>query len=328
MRTVEEKPLISVVVPVYNAAPYLERCFASIQAQTWENLEVIAVDDGSSDGSGGLCDAFAKRDERVRTVHFQKNRGPSAARNEGIRQARGRFLSFVDADDHIEPGLLERLYNNLSENKADVSVCGADGIRIEGGPAGVFSGREARGALARGVPFNHVPWGKLCAAEAVRQCPFDEGIYYSEDLMFLYSLFGKIRRVSYFPKKLYHYGDREGSQVHSGVSGRKMTALLVHDRICKDAARTCPECLEDFRNLALDTNLRLAIQAVKTDPKGAFPYLKRLQKNTRRHFSREAFARFWDKKDRAAVHALYGNVPLFWGLLALWYQLQKGRKDG
>ena len=74
MRTVEEKPLISVVVPVYNAAPYLERCFASIQAQTWKNLEVIAVDDGSSDGSGGLCDAFAKRDERVRTVHFQIGR--------------------------------------------------------------------------------------------------------------------------------------------------------------------------------------------------------------------------------------------------------------
>ena len=316
----EKKPLISVVVPVYNGAPYLERCFASIRGQTWKNLEIIAVDDGSSDGSGELCDAFAGEDKRVKTVHFPANRGPSAARNRGICMAQGAYLTFVDADDHIEPDLLERLYDDITQRKADVSACGARGIRLKGGPAGVFSGREARGALAKGAPFNHVPWGKLYAAKSVRECLFDEAVFYSEDLLFLYDLFGKIGKVSYLPEKLYHYTDREGSQVHSGVSGRKMTALAVHDQICRDVAETCPEYLEDFRNLALDTNLRLALQTVKTGQKGTFAYLKGLQENTRRHFSREAFGRFTDKKDRAAVLALYGSVTVFWGLLALWYR--------
>ena len=308
-----ERPLISVVVPVYNVAPYLERCVASIQAQTWPNLEIILVDDGSRDGSAELCDAFARQDTRTEAVHFRKNLGPSAARNEGICRARGKLLSFVDADDYIEPELLERLCDDLMEKEADVSVCGADGIRIEGGPAGVFSGREARGALARSVPFNHVPWGKLYITETLRRRPFDETVFYSEDLLFLYRLFGECKRVSYLPGALYHYGDREGSQVHSGVSARKMTALSVHDRICRDAAVACPEALDDFRRLVLDTNLRLAIQVVKAPTEGASGYLKRLKENTRRHFSRRALAGFPRKKDAVGVLFLYMSASLFQG---------------
>ncbi len=305
---------------MYNVAPYLERCVASIQAQTWPNLEIILVDDGSRDGSAELCDAFARQDTRTEAVHFRKNLGPSAARNEGICRARGKLLSFVDADDYIEPDLLERLCDDLMEKEADVSVCGADGIRIEGGPAGVFSGREARGALARSVPFNHVPWGKLYITETLRRRPFDETVFYSEDLLFLYRLFGECKRVSYLPGALYHYGDREGSQVHSGVSARKMTALSVHDRICRDAAVACPEALDDFRRLVLDTNLRLAIQVVKAPTEGASGYLKRLKENTRRHFSRRALAGFPRKKDAVGVLFLYMSASLFQGGLALWYQ--------
>lgn len=319
--------MISVVVPVYNGALYLERCLASIQAQTWQKLEIIVVDDGSSDGSKEMCDAFARRDERVKAVHFPANLGPSAARNEGVRRAGGAYLSFVDADDTIEPDLLGRLYDDMTEKGADISVCGADGIRLKGGEAGVFSGREARGILGRGAPFNHVPWGKLYAMEPVRKTPFDESVYYSEDLLFLYHLFGKIRKVSYLPEKLYHYTEREGSQVHSGVSERKMTALFVHDHICADAARACPEALEDFRNLALDTNLRLGIQAVKMRSKGTLGYLKRLKENTRRHFSRAAFGRFPKKKDRAAVLALYVSAAVFRRLLGLWYHGIKRTPD-
>lgn len=132
------EPMISVVVPVYNVEPYLERCFESLAAQTWRELEVIAVDDASTDGSGRLCDRWAEGDPRFRVVHFPENRGPSAARNEGIRQARGAYLSFVDADDYVEAGLLQGLYHRLQETGADVSVCGAEGIRIKDGPPGGF----------------------------------------------------------------------------------------------------------------------------------------------------------------------------------------------
>ncbi len=320
-----QEPLISVVVPVYNAEQYLEGCLDSIRRQTWENLDIILVDDCSLDGSGGICDAAASADGRVDVVHFPANRGPSAARNEGIRRAKGEFLSFVDADDYIDSDMIRRLYDNLMENHADISVCGADGIRLRGGSAGVFDREQAMRALSQSRPFNLVPWGKMYAAEPVRLCPFDEDIFYSEDLLFLYRLFGRIQKVSYFPTPMYHYVDREGSQVHGRVSERKMTALAVNDFICRDAAENFPETLLFFRHLALDVNLRLAISAVKTGTSGGRPlrYLKKLRENTRLHFEPKALGLFGERKDRAAVLALYVSALAFWGITEFWYRCLK-----
>ena len=94
-----EAPKISVVVPVYNVENYIRNCLDAIAAQTYPNLEIIVVDDASTDKSGKICEAYALQEPRLRVVHFSRNRGPSAARNEGIRLADGQFVSFVDADD-------------------------------------------------------------------------------------------------------------------------------------------------------------------------------------------------------------------------------------
>ena len=220
--------LISVVVPVYNAGPYLRQCLDSIAAQTYSHMEVILVDDASTDGSGQICKEYAERDERFQYVRFPANRGPSAARNEGVGRAAGAFLSFVDADDYVEPDLLEKLYRSLTESGADISTCGADGIRLESGPARTYSRAEAVCCLAKGAPFNHVPWGKLYCAELARACPFDENVFYSEDLLFLYEALKRSEKVSCIPDVLYHYVSREGSQMRSGMSGRKCTLSLIH----------------------------------------------------------------------------------------------------
>ena len=110
-----EQPLISVIVPVYNVEGYVQPCLDALLAQTWPNLELILIDDASTDGSGGVCKACAARDSRVRVVRFPENRGPSAARNEGVRRAAGAYIAFVDADDRVEPDLLEKLYRCLEE---------------------------------------------------------------------------------------------------------------------------------------------------------------------------------------------------------------------
>ena len=149
--------LISVVVPVYNAGPYLKRCLDSLAAQTYPNWEAILVDDGSTDGGGGICRRRAARDGRFQYAALPDNRGPSAARNEGVGRAAGAFISFVDADDYVEAGLLQGLYHRLQETGADVSVCGAEGIRIKDGPPGVFTREEAVRCLARSQPFGFVP---------------------------------------------------------------------------------------------------------------------------------------------------------------------------
>lgn len=321
----QEQPMISVIVPVYNTQDYLVRCLDSLLAQTYPNLEILLIDDASTDGSGRLCEEYAAGDDRLQIIHFTKNRGPSAARNEGIRRAGGRYISFVDADDHAEPDLLEKLFAALSENEADISICGADGIRIKDGPADTFSGNEAVCCLACGTPFNLVPWGKLYDAEVVKDCPFDERICYSEDLLFLYQIFQRVKKVRYFPEQLYHYTNREDSQVHSGISDRKCTALLVHDMVCRDAALHFPKALPGFQQIALDTNTRLAMFALETKlpRRQLFGYLGQLCENTRRHISRKALRRCQEKKVIAAALILYaGKIP-FYGIGAIYKVIKR-----
>lgn len=118
-----ETELISVIVPVYNVERYLRRCVDSILHQTYRNLEVLLVDDGSTDASGAICDEYAAQEERVTAVH-QKNGGLSAARNTGLERAQGTYLCFVDSDDFLDSRMLETLCRDLQEQDADVAVVG------------------------------------------------------------------------------------------------------------------------------------------------------------------------------------------------------------
>ena len=319
--------LISVVVPVYNAGPYLRQCLNSLAAQTYPHVEIILVDDGSSDGSDQVCREYAERDGRFQYVRLSANRGPSVARNVGVRQAAGAFISFVDADDYVEPGLLERLHCSLTRNGADISACGAAGIRLEIGPARSYSRVEAVCCLAKGSPFNHVPWGKLYRTDLARSCPFDENVFYSEDLLFLYQALKRSGKVSYIPDVLYHYVNREGSQMHSGMSARKCTALAVQEVVCRDAATQFPEAEPHFRRLALETNRCMAMLAVKAGAEDGdvCAYLRRLRDDARRHFSWRALFLFPSKKDAAAVLALCAGAAVFRGTAAVFLRLKELR---
>lgn len=114
--------LISVIVPVYKAEKYIERCICSILRQTFQNIEVILVDDGSPDKSGEICDMWALKDKRIKVIH-QKNAGAGAARNAGLRVAKGEYIGFVDSDDWIEPQMYEVMYNAIEKYSADVGMC-------------------------------------------------------------------------------------------------------------------------------------------------------------------------------------------------------------
>lgn len=319
--------LISVVVPVYNAGPDLRKCLDSLAAQTYPAMEVILVDDGSTDGSGRVCREYARRDGRFRYAALPANRGPSAARNAGAAQAAGAFISFVDADDWVEPDLLEKLHRSLTESGADISACGADGLRLESGPARTYSREEAVLCLARGAPFNHVPWGKLYRAGLVRACPFDETVFYSEDLLFLYEALKRSDRVSCIPDVLYHYVCREGSQMRSGISARKCTALAAQDRVCRDAAAAFPPAEPYFRRLALESDRCMAMLAVKAGAEDGdvSAYLKRLRNDARRQFSWRALSLFPSKKDAAAVLALCAGAAVFRRTAAVFLRLKNLR---
>ena len=127
----KKETLISVIVPVYNIMDCLERCVKSICTQTWENLEILLVDDGSTDGTGALCDQLAKKDGRIRVFH-KENGGSSSARNLGIREAKGEWLGFVDSDDWIEPQMYERLLEAALFSGASIAQASRDEIDEEG----------------------------------------------------------------------------------------------------------------------------------------------------------------------------------------------------
>ena len=125
--------LVSVIVPVYKVEPYLDRCVASILAQTYPNLEVILVDDGSPDNCPAFCDAWAQRDARIRVIH-KKNGGQSTARNAGLDAARGEWIAFVDSDDTITPDYCAKLYAAVQQTGAQIAACNYRQVDESGQP--------------------------------------------------------------------------------------------------------------------------------------------------------------------------------------------------
>lgn len=118
----DKQPLISMIVPVYQVKDYVGECVESIMAQIYTNLEILLVDDGSTDGSGEICDEYACRDSRIRVIH-QENQGLSAARNVGLDQAAGEYVAFVDSDDAVLPDFIETLYDLMGRYQADIAAC-------------------------------------------------------------------------------------------------------------------------------------------------------------------------------------------------------------
>lgn len=131
MENLERSPLISVIIPVYNIMEYLPRCVQSVCSQSYSNLEILLVDDGSTDGTGALCDELARTDSRIRVLH-KENGGSSSARNLGLDNARGEYIGFVDSDDYISPQMYERLYEAMEKYKVRVTQIGRDELDEQG----------------------------------------------------------------------------------------------------------------------------------------------------------------------------------------------------
>ena len=212
------KELISVIVPVYKVEPYLRRCVDSILCQTYSNLEIFLVDDGSPDGCPAICDAYAEKDSRIRVIH-KANGGLSDARNAALDVARGAYYAFVDSDDFISPDYIETLYETLRQFDADLSVVGMRRV-FQDSMALEDTRKEARTCcydtkaavlqLLTWGDFSHEACGKLYKAELFGGIRFPAGELY-EDLAIMYSVILRTQRVVYTDCPLYQYFIREGS---------------------------------------------------------------------------------------------------------------------
>ncbi|PGO33392.1 hypothetical protein CN984_04700 [Bacillus cereus] len=202
------KPKISIIVPVYNVAEYLEKCVESILNQTFVDFELILVNDGSKDQSGEICDEFAEKDSRIKVIH-KKNAGLSVARNTGINAARGEYIGFVDSDDWIDPDMYEALYESCELSRSEISIIGMREVSEEGKtlmeyiPVHVNLKEILKRAYA---------WNKLFKRELFvnNNLYFMEGKYY-EDLELIPKLFIKCNKVTNVNKVGYNYLKRRGS---------------------------------------------------------------------------------------------------------------------
>ena len=206
--------LVSVIVPVYNAEAYLEQCLESLLGQTYGNTEILLVDDGSTDGSGALCDAYAAKDARIKTLH-KENGGASSARNAGLREATGDYIYFLDSDDHIEPTLLEKLLLSAKENDADLVFFDAWALDENTGRISETNynhreryapdtGKNLMAKMVANKDFHMGVW-QLFYRKAFldrTQLRFVEGIIY-EDFLFTCRVYCLAERVSYVPEFLY-----------------------------------------------------------------------------------------------------------------------------
>ena len=209
----EIEDLISVIVPVFNVEPYIEQCIKSIVDQTYKKIEIILVDDGSSDQGGAICDCWAASDDRIRVIH-QDNQGLSAARNAGLAISKGEYISFIDSDDWIEMDMLEVLHERITDSESDIVICGVM-VEYESGSSSkefnkdeIFTSKEALISLLSGSEVKDQVWDKLYRRSAIGTVQFPIGKFH-EDLYWSYQVIVNVDRISLVSKSFYHYRQKK-----------------------------------------------------------------------------------------------------------------------
>ena len=228
---INEQPLITVAVTVYNIKEYLQRSIESVCNQTYSNLEILLVNDGSTDGSEKVCDEYAAKDSRIRAIH-KKNGGPSEARNFAIEQAKGEYIAFVDGDDWIEPDMYENMFLAMKKAGAKLAVCAYKQVSVNhiqdptNDTVLYFEKDEALESFIKeeeDVLIQNAAWNKLFKKELLKELRFPVGKLY-EEIVFTTKLLHEADKVVYLNQGYYNYVvDRVGSIMNAGVNSRIFT---------------------------------------------------------------------------------------------------------
>ena len=224
--------LISIIIPVYNVEKYLCRCIDSVINQTYKNLEIILIDDGSTDNSGKICDEYVLKDNRIKVIHKQ-NGGVSSARNTGLDVAKGEYIGFVDSDDYIERDMYEILYNLIVNNNVKISCCNKfifskdknKFIESKSFPnkAGVLSFEE----ILNDSKHDFYIWNKLFNRKLIGNIHFNEQITLGEDLVFIYQLLQKAGNAFFYEKAKYYYYNNTQSTTRTHIFKKGHINLIL-----------------------------------------------------------------------------------------------------
>lgn len=235
----ENRVLVSVIIPVFNVRPYLEEALDSAIHQTYQNIEIIIIDDGSTDGSSEICDEYAEKDKRVLVIH-QENRGLSAARNKGLDIMKGEMVAFLDSDDAYCPDFIASMIETMNCDKADIAICKYSlyhtsgmmdpykkSLSLPSIKEGIYDRTAALSALADRT-INHSVWNKLYRRHLWKEIRFPEGCVY-EDVDVTFRIIDLCRTISVSNRVLYLYRKRSGSILTIRSLKNNYDWVMTHD---------------------------------------------------------------------------------------------------
>lgn len=230
--------LITIIIPIYNVEAYLTKCLDSILIQTYRNLEILLIDDGSTDSCGEICDKYKSIDNRIKVIH-KVNGGISDARNCGLSNATGELISFIDSDDWVHKEYIETLYKNLITYKADISSCSY--IKVKESSkiiynstkkvrTKVYTSEEAIANILYRRYMDNSPWGKLYKKKLFDGLEYQKGIIY-EDLDLFYRIYERANLIVHTNKQCYFYLLRKTSLIRT-FNDNRLIVLDITDKIC------------------------------------------------------------------------------------------------
>lgn len=277
------KNLVSIIIPVYNVEEYLDKCLESIINQTYKNIEVILIDDGSTDKSGEICDIYSEKDERIKVIH-QKNGGVCRARNAGLKSFKGEYVMFVDPDDYIDYDCIEVCLSSMID---DIDLVCFSYI-TEYQNRSVY--RKISGDKVFSIDNNFnlcseyymgTVWGALYRAGVLENLYFDSALYFGEDSLFICQAMLNCRKIKFINKYFYHCVYRKNSASNGQFSEKKYTLVYAMKKIY-DLFSDYPHIRETWYALnciyCLDLCIKMAMSGINDDRK------KMLKKTYLKHY--------------------------------------------
>ena len=316
-----ETALISVIVPVYNVAQYLEKSIASIQEQTYQNLEIILVDYGATDESDRLCDAIAEQDDRVSVLH-KKNEGLSQARNDVMKQAHGDYLIFIDSDDYIHPEMIQNLYEQLVQEDADVSSCGVMNVYANdespqsANQDGYFV-CDSQTFLREYLIGEKIPGticNKLIKREIATALSFPKGLIY-EDAYYHFDLIKLAKKYVVNTKPYYYYFHRGDSITTKPYAEKDLAYIDIYQKFYNEVMKNYPDLKEVvFFRLAY-ANFFILDKMLLDDQYKQFEAYSQIHRFLKGHAIAIARNPIFRKGRRISTLALFLNISLYRFLL-------------
>lgn len=246
MSTSSDHPLVTILSPCYNVEVYLPQCLDSILSQTYTNLQIVCIDDGSKDSTWHLLQEYAAKDSRLEIYH-QENQGVAATRNHLLEKVKGDYVLFVDSDDWVEPDMIEFLLTKAREHKAEVATCGMvinDTLVRPDYSESILSREECIKAFLFHNELRGSLWNKLVSTILLHNARFHYGISYGEDALFCWHFLQNAINIVTTNRQLYHYRMNDTSISHQAFGDKKLTGHLTWSIITEETSKLWSQYLD------------------------------------------------------------------------------------